>query len=48
MTKAQITLTMEKKHIKALKRIADEQYEGNVSMALRMFFETKKLVECTS
>jgi hypothetical protein len=42
--KVQITLTLDDLQVEALSDLADAKYEGNISMALRQFLKTNKLV----
>jgi len=45
MNKVQITLTLESDQVDAIKAMSDDGYEGNMSMALRIYFKEHRLVE---
>lgn len=45
MTSKQISVTLDKDQVKALQQIADENYEGNFSMALRFFLKEHKVTD---
>ncbi len=41
----QITVTIEEQQINALQKLADKDFEGNLSMALRAFLRDNNLIE---
>ncbi len=45
MTNKQRTVTLDEEQIKALQKLADKDFEGNLSMALRAFLRDNNLIE---